>query len=273
VTTTSEPESTTASVAGRTLTANATLALVLASIVNSLLHEGAHAVATLAYGFAPTLSPFSVDVSEPTTTRQEIVIALAGPLFSLVLGLVMMGVARNWGRGIVRFFWMWLAALGVMNFVGYCFIAPIAKGGDTGQALALLGAPWWVFVVVCVAGIGGQFWLARRFAVELKRYAADKQAERHIAYFPWLIATAIMVVITVVEVFLMHAPAIYVFPVVAYAVAFAVFAPMQFIFSAGVSNRFETLDLQPVNRVAIALVIVVVAFDIILAGIGGIRLG
>lgn len=261
--------------AGRALTTSSTLALILASVVNSLLHESAHAVAALAYGLTPTLSSFSVDVAEPTTPHQEVVIALAGPLFSLVMGLTLMVVARRWGSGFGRLFWLWLAFLGVMNFVGYCFIAPFARGGDTGQALALLQAPGWVFVLVAAFGVAGQFWLARRFAVEVARYAETKTQQRQLAYFPWLLATAVVVVQTLVELIALRVPALYFVPVLAYAFAFAIFAPMQFIFSDRVRRGApsEPLRLGTRQPAAIAVTAGAVVLDVLLAATGGIRLG
>ena len=86
------------------LKANATISFVLASMVNSLLHESAHAVAGLVQGLTPTISPFSVEFALEGTTSQQVVTAAAGPLFSLVMGLVLMAVARTWGRGTVRLF-------------------------------------------------------------------------------------------------------------------------------------------------------------------------
>jgi hypothetical protein len=258
---------------GRTLTANATLAYVIAAIVNSLLHESAHAVAALALGLTPTISPFSAEVAEQPTDSQQIIVAAAGPVFSLVMGLVLMVVARRWGRGVVRLFWMWLPFMGVMNFVGYCFIAPFAQAGDTGQVLALLKVPGPVFFVVAAVGIGGQFLLARRFAVEVKRYATDKSAERLLAYFPWLIGTPILIVLTLVELLLLEVPVAELVLVAAYSVAFGIFAPMQFIFSDKVRNTFEALTLRRVNVSAIAVAGLVSVLDVTLAGIGGVRLG
>ena len=43
--------------------------------------------------------------------------------------------------------------MGVMNFVGYLFIAPFASVGDTGQILHLLGAPVLVYVGVALVGV------------------------------------------------------------------------------------------------------------------------
>ena len=79
------------------LTANATISFVLASMVNSLLHESAHAVAGLALGLTPTISPYSVNFQPEGTPTQEVITAAAGPVFSLVLGLVLMALARSWG--------------------------------------------------------------------------------------------------------------------------------------------------------------------------------
>ena len=142
------------------------------------------------------------------STAGVIITALAGPVFSLVMGLVVMVVARSWGRGFCRLFWMWLSFMGVMNFVGYCFIAPFAQAGDTGQALALLGAPGWVCVLVGLVGVAvASSWLARRFAVEVKRYADGRG--RGAAARPssaWIIGTPVVIVLTVVELSLLQAP-------------------------------------------------------------------
>lgn len=266
---------TVAPVYDRALTISSTAALVMAGVVNSLLHESAHAFAALACGLTPTLSSFSVDVAEAATARQETVIALAGPLFSLVMGLTVMRVTRHLGRGVVRLFWMWLAFLGVMNFVGYCFIAPFARGGDTGQALALLGAPGWVYVLVAAFGVAGQFWLARRFAFEVSRYTSATQDQRRLAYFPWLLAMAVAVVQTLVELLALRVPAIYFVPVLAYAFAFAVFAPMQFLFADRIHRdpHPETLRVTPWSRPALVLTGLAVVADVVLALTGGVTLG
>lgn len=257
----------------RTLTANSTLAFVLASMVNVTLHESAHAVAGLAQGLTPTITTFAVDYAGTATPRQQITTALAGPFFSLVMGLVMLVVARNWGTGLVRLFWMWLPFMGIMNFVGYLFIAPFASAGDTGQALTLMGAPGPVFILVGMVGAGGQFLLARRFATEVKRYAADVQQERRLAYFPWLIGTPILIVLTAIEALLFGAPAEIAILVVVASLAAGVFAPMQFIFNKSAHNTFERLALKRVNVTGLAVVTVVAALLVALAAVGGVRIG
>jgi hypothetical protein len=257
----------------RTLTLNATVAFVLAGMVNSLLHECAHAVAGLAVGLVPTITPFAVSYEPEGTARQQMITAAAGPLFSLVLGLVLLVVAHRWGRGFGRLVWMFLAFMGVMNFVGYCFIAPFARAGDTGTVLTLLGAPQWVFIVVGMVGVAGQFWLARRFAVEVKRYAAEPAQQRQIAYFPWLIGTPVFVLLTLLELIMLQLPAQYAVLILVYSVAFGVFAPMQFIFSRRVHNTLEPLSLAPVPVAGLVLTGLVAVLGIALAAIGGLRVG
>ena len=98
-----------------------------------------------------------------------------------------------------------------------------------------------------------QFALARRFAVEVKRYAAGPTQERQLAWFTWLIGTPVIIIITLIELMIAGTPAIHFVPVLAYSVAFGVFAPMQFIFSGKVTNRLEKLRLVPVNVGAVVI--------------------
>lgn len=257
----------------QTLTANSTLAFVLAAMVNDTAHEGAHAIAALALGITPTIGPFSVDFDDAgVSVAHKVVVALAGPFFSLVMGLVLMVLARSWGRGLVRLFWMWLSFMGVMNFAGYLLIS-FARGGDTGQALTLMGAPGWVFIAVSLLGAGGFVLLARRFAVEVKRYAANLQQERQLAWFSWLIGTPIIIVIALVETALSAIPVAEALLIVAYGVAVGVFAPMQFNFNKRARNTYEDLSLKPVNTTGLALAVIGAVVLIGLAGQRGLRLG
>lgn len=255
------------------LTASATISFVLASMVNSLLHESAHAAAGLALGLTPTISPFNVDFAPAGSTTQQVVTAAAGPLFSLAMGLVLMTVARSWGRGFARLFWMWLSFMGVMNFAGYCFIAPWARAGDTGKVLALLDAPLAVSLLVGLVGAAAVVWLSRRFAVEVKRYAQDLTTERQLAFRPWLIGTPIIIVLSVAELARFDVPIAPRLLILMYGVALGIFAPMQFIFRDRVHNALEPLVLERVSVVGLGLTVAVGVLSVVLAGVGGLTLG
>lgn len=257
----------------QTLLASSTLAFVLAATVSNTLHEAAHALAGRVQGLAPTLTPFSVEYAPEPTDHQALVTLAAGPVFSLVLGLVLMLVARSWGRGTVRLFFLWLSFIGVMNFMGYLFIAPFAAVGDTGQILKLLHAPVWVYVLVGLIGVAGQLWLANRFAGQVKRYAPSIDQERQIAFRSWLLGTAIVMALTLVDVLVLHAEPAVAVVVVFYSCAIGIFAPMQFLFRRRFVPGHETLAIPRVSLPALTLTIVVSVAEVALALAGGVRLG
>jgi hypothetical protein len=253
---------------------NAAAAFVLAAIVNSLLHESAHAVAGLVEGLTPTLSPFSVTYDPVPSSAQGVVTALAGPVWSLVMGAVLLGIAQSWGTGFSRLFWLWLSFMGVMNFVGYLEIAPFVKAGDTGRALTLLRAPGWVFILVALVGVALQFALAYLFARRIKRYTDGIEGERVLAFRAWAIGTLVTVVLTVSELLLLQPGRGVTLPVAVYAVAVGIFAPMQFIFSRRVPKvPVEELSLARPSRPGLILAGLAVLAVIVLAAVGGVRLG
>jgi hypothetical protein len=253
---------------------NAAGAFVLAAIVNSLLHESAHAVAGLTQGLTPTLTPFSVSYDPQPTSAQEVITALAGPVWSLVMGAVLLVVARSWGTGFTRLFWLWLGFMGVMNFVGYLEIAPFVSAGDTGRALTLLHAPGWVFILVALLGAAMQFGLAYLFARQVKRYTSGIEDERVLAFRAWAAGTLVVAVLTVLELLLVQPDVGAVVAVGMYALAVGIFAPMQFIFSRRVPRvQLEDLALARSSRTGLAVAALAATAMIILAAVGGVRLG
>lgn len=123
---------------------------------------------------------YESDVAAATTPR--IVIALAGPVVSLLVGLLFLTVPSR-GSGWLRLLWTWLGLLGVELFFGYLLTAPFFATGDIGLTLHLLGAPRAVGFVVAAAGVVGIVglgWLAwcsddgQRTAVDPEAAAADE---------------------------------------------------------------------------------------------------
>jgi len=123
---------------------NSTVAFVVAQMVVVLLHESAHTVAGLLQSYRATQFAGEVRFSPEQSTTAQVVTALAGPIFSLVSGLVAMMFRPFRGRGFAQLLWAWFAFLSAEEGFGYFTIAPIFTSGDTGAALAALGAPGWV---------------------------------------------------------------------------------------------------------------------------------
>jgi hypothetical protein len=253
---------------------NAAAAFVLASIVNTLLHELAHAVAGLAQGLTATLVPFSVSYAPTPTSAQGIVTAVAGPVWSLGMGAALLAIAQSWGTGFLRLFWLWLGFMGVMNFVGYLMIAPFVSAGDTGRALTLLHAPGWVFILVALVGVMLLFGLTYLFARQVKRYTSGLEGERVLAFRAWAIGTLVNVVLIVAELLLVQPAIGDIVAVGLYAFAVGIFAPMQFIFSRRVPRRpVEDLDLDRPSRTGLIITGLAAVAVIVLAAVGGVRLG
>ena len=73
-------------------------ALALAVMVSTVLHEASHAVAGLLSGARDvTLFGYQVTYAEPHP--HPVLTALTGPLFSLLLGLVVIATTGRAGRG------------------------------------------------------------------------------------------------------------------------------------------------------------------------------
>jgi hypothetical protein len=208
------------------------------------------------------------------SSRQEIITALAGPIWSLVMGVVLLIAARSWGTGFARLFWLWLGFMGVMNFVGYVLIAPFVAGGDTGRALTLLGAPGWVFVLGALVGVALLFGLAYLFARQVKRYTTGLDGERVLAFRAWALGTLVNVVLTVLELLLVRPDSGTTFAVSMYAFAVGIFAPMQFIFSRRAPKlQVEDLRLSRLSRPGLIVTGLAVIAVLVLAAVGGVRLG
>ena len=127
------------------------------------------------------------------------VTALAGPAFSLVTGLVAMMFRPFRGHGFAELLWAWFAFLSAQEGFGYLTIAPLISGGDTGAALTALHAPGWVGWVCTAIGLAGTLFLARRFAVVGVRFTRDLYEIRAFCFYPWLIATGILVALSAVQ--------------------------------------------------------------------------
>lgn len=180
----------------KTLKFNSVLAFVLAGMAATTVHEMFHLLVTLALGEKPVLFPTHVQLADNVGTFHQILIAAAGPLCSLVSGLLIIWLVRDWGKGFVRLFWLWFGFLSAQIGFGYFLVCAIAQNGDTGLVLSLLHAPWYVFALVTVlGGVGSWYVLPKLFSSRVSVFAQDKKSFFQIGMYPWLIATGTLLVI------------------------------------------------------------------------------
>jgi hypothetical protein len=255
----------------RLLLSNSALALVLAALVAVTLHEGAHALAGLLAGLIPTISTDQVEFTPKPGHTPSILIAAAGPVFSLVLGVVVHAATRSSGRGFGRLFWLWLGLISMQNFFGYLMIAPFAREGDSGLVFALLGAPAVVYVVAFAVGAALMLLNARLLASQVVRYAASIPELRRTVLLPWLVGTAAVVALTLLEAVRAGTGRGAFAIIAAGAVSIAVFAPLLTLFYRRRNRPYERLELRrPVAPLVITVVVAVLMVGFLAPGI---RLG
>lgn len=175
---------------------NSTLVFVLAGMLATTAHEISHFVASLVLGEKPTLFPTFTRLTDNISSSHLLLIAATGPLFSLISGLLLIWLCRDWGRGFMRLFWLWFAFLSAQIGFGYFFASIISQSGDTGLVLASLHAPWPVYAAAFLFGAAGSWLLLPRlWARSVSPLVADKKAFNQAGMYPWLLGTAVLLVI------------------------------------------------------------------------------
>lgn len=135
----------------KALAINGVLIVILTAIINTVLHEAAHFVAANLLHVPAVLHHNYVQTADDTPERPGIIIAAAGPLFSLFFGLIVSAVSIHLIRpGLLKLFTLWLGMGGLLTFFGYLLIAPIATNGDTGRVFNYLGIPIYVSIAIAV---------------------------------------------------------------------------------------------------------------------------
>jgi hypothetical protein len=234
-----------------------------------LLHESSHAVAGALLGYRPTQLPFAVDFSPTQTPSDAAVTAITGPLFSLVTGLIGVGIDRAanplTGRPFWRLVWLWTVFASVQEGFGYFFIVGILPAGDTATAFAIWQAPTWAYYLGTAVGVAGLFLTARLFSTPVSELSSTITDKRAIAVWPWLYGTLVAVVLQAVYVLL--SPAVgagSVVAVIAGTVSVGVYAPLSMIFGRArcLASASPAVPRQP--RAGYLVLGVLVAVNLIL---------
>ncbi len=189
----------TPTVTARLRLVNSAVAFALACLVMITLHELAHVVTGVAQGNAPVLYGFAVD-DRSATEAQHLVTVLAGPVFSLVTGLLVLSLPVR----SLPVFWhlavLWFGLVSVQEFSGYLITGPFAHVGDIGSALEITDAPavvgWFGFLLgwVITYLLGGC--AVRRLSWFLTAGEPVDPQLRDLGLFAWLLAAAAVIVVS-----------------------------------------------------------------------------
>lgn len=224
----------------RQIVLGSSLGFVIGTTIMILLHETAHAVAAAVQGSHPTQIPFAVDHTPALPDSQQVVVVLAGPVFSLLSGLIGILVDRFAvpfrERPFWRMVWLWTLFTSVQEALGYLQITALLEAGDTAQALDLLDAPPIAFVTFTVVGWAGLPLLAWLFANRIRGLASSESDKTALAVWPWLNGTGGMLALMTVYALMgpVSDPDVIV-AVLAGVIGIGVFAPISMVFE---SKRF-----------------------------------
>ena len=139
------------------------LAYAIAQLAEVFLHEASHAVTARLLGHRAAIGQFVENNPATGSPSHEAIIAAAGPLGSVVTGLVFTAIYR---RSIRRqtfghLLLMWMAMTGLAGGVGYLCVMPILTDGDTAIVARVLGVPPVVQVVIAVGALVALYFLTR----------------------------------------------------------------------------------------------------------------
>lgn len=139
----------------RILLLNGTMLFCIANFFTTTLHELAHFVmAHVLHAGSILLYHNAVQYdSSVIPISSHIMIAAAGPVFSLLLGMLFHFICKKYNvRNFFFFFSVLMSALCYINFFGYLCLAPLFPDGDTGFVMRQLHVPMAITISLAFGG-------------------------------------------------------------------------------------------------------------------------
>lgn len=190
----------------RNIIINSTMLFVIATMWQQTLHELGHLVAAIIlHSEDVTLYHNSVE-HDPSaiSMASRLMIASAGPLLSLLSGLLFHFVCANYKqRNILFLFLLFMSSFGYINFGGYLLMSPFFQSGDTGFVFSQLGFPLWLMILLSLAGVVFLFLSMKnlsKYFVEMASSEIINNKEQRAAFIASLIMIplCIGIIITVI---------------------------------------------------------------------------
>jgi hypothetical protein len=185
------------------LIVNSMALYAIAFIFATTFHEVGHALAGVYMKLGPTLHDHWVDYAHRGTPREEMFVAIAGPLVSLAVGWIFFLVfrAQDEAPSLARLFLAWVAYHGLMRFFGDLAATPWVPELDVGRFADLWEWPPFQWIAFAAGGIGvitlgtalGRWILSLSPTPALIRWPGQRGALLlKLAVVPWLLATPIL---------------------------------------------------------------------------------
>jgi len=187
---------------------NSTVLYVIAFLLTTIIHESGHAIIGLINGSEPILHHNYVEHLgiDQLSIFQKVSISLAGPLFSLVQGLVVgLLYLKIKKQSFCKLFLLWFSVLGFFNFFGYLMTGPIFKMGDIGKAFLLTNTPLVIQIFIAIIGAAILFYIAYKLTIPFLQFSykqewiADPKLRKDFSFniiiLPWIIGSLIVTIL------------------------------------------------------------------------------
>jgi hypothetical protein len=187
---------------------NSTVTFILAFLVTTVIHELAHAFVGISLGSGAILHHNYVEhpLISSLSTHDRIMVSLAGPLASLIQGIVLTwGYPKYRNVSYPKLFLLWVCILGFINFFGYLMTGPLFNSGDIGKIYELLNFPLKYQIVMAILGLLMLIVIAYKLSIPFlefsykKEWVSDSSSRNNFAFniiiLPWLIGSTIVTIL------------------------------------------------------------------------------
>ena len=216
----------------KNLIINSTLLFSIATSATMTLHEFGHCMMAIFFN-AKEVALYHNYASyklEELPLKAQIFTAAAGPLFSLLLGIVFHILCSRYSkRNIFFLFLLYMSAFGYIAFGGYLMIAPIFANGDTGFICNALQFPIWLTIIVALGGVAFMLYtmkLLSRYFVEVATQEIINDNSHRREFFNTLIKFPLYLGIVITTLLNLPAPAFV-------SLAYPLFSPLNLLWSYG----------------------------------------
>ncbi len=251
---------------------NSTVLYVTAFLLTTIIHEFGHAIVGFINGSNPILHHNYVEYLSINNLSvfKKVLISLAGPLFSLIQGLLAgLMFFKTKKQSFYKLFLLWFSILGFSNFLGYLMTGPIFLQGDIGKVFLLMNIPLIPQLFIAFIGATILFYLGYKLTIPFLKFSYKEEwifsAKSRgnftfkIIILPWLIGATIVTILYL--------------PVIAIvSIIYPITSGMIFIFPWKNAKRITNLKISKYNQIGkysfdlyLLFLILIVVFKLFLA--------
>lgn len=187
------------------ITLNSSALYVSAFLATTMFHELGHALAGAAFGSSPVMYHNYVEHLTPENLGrpQGLIVALAGPVISLLQGIIAAAVyLRSKKQNLTTLFLLWFALHGLNNFLGYTMTGFLFQQGDIGRSFLLLDVPLVIQIILAVLAAFTLLYVAYRLTRPFLKFSyreewlstpsARANFSLHTLILPWIAGSVVV---------------------------------------------------------------------------------